>query len=181
MCTTTASCYFSWKRKVQLDLSKSKVTFGYIYNHTICNHVIGLAGCHIILPRESETVLLGAAILGAVAAQKYSGVHDAMRALNAAGQVDYQFMIFSSCINISYTNHISWSISWFFETKWLQLVINGWVSSSIIVYFWNSGSDMWSIIVEQASSDVFVALWLSQYLKHLQTLSMLAFAGCTSI
>ncbi|XP_009396990.2 uncharacterized protein LOC103981935 isoform X2 [Musa acuminata AAA Group] len=46
-----------------------------------------IVGCRIILPRESETVLLGAAILGAVAAQKYSGVHDAMRALNAAGQV----------------------------------------------------------------------------------------------
>nr|XP_009396981.1 PREDICTED: FGGY carbohydrate kinase domain-containing protein isoform X1 [Musa acuminata subsp. malaccensis] len=46
-----------------------------------------IVGCRIILPRESETVLLGAAILGAVAAQKYSGVHDAMRVLNAAGQV----------------------------------------------------------------------------------------------
>ncbi|CAL9063193.1 unnamed protein product [Musa banksii] len=48
-----------------------------------------IVGCRIILPRESETVLLGAAILGAVAAQNYSGVHDAMRALNAAGQVVY--------------------------------------------------------------------------------------------
>ncbi|URE42047.1 FGGY family of carbohydrate kinases, N-terminal domain [Musa troglodytarum] len=46
-----------------------------------------MAGCCIILPRESETVLLGAAILGAVAAQKYTGLHEAMRALNAAGQV----------------------------------------------------------------------------------------------
>ncbi|URE42046.1 FGGY family of carbohydrate kinases, N-terminal domain [Musa troglodytarum] len=46
-----------------------------------------MLGCCIILPRESETVLLGAAILGAVAAQKYTGLHEAMRALNAAGQV----------------------------------------------------------------------------------------------
>ena len=46
-----------------------------------------LTGCPIILPRESESVLLGAAILGAVAARKYASVHDAMKALNAAGQV----------------------------------------------------------------------------------------------
>ncbi|KAG6705688.1 hypothetical protein I3843_07G186300 [Carya illinoinensis] len=46
-----------------------------------------ILGCPIILPRESESVLLGAAILGAVAARKYSGLNEAMRALNAAGQV----------------------------------------------------------------------------------------------
>ena len=50
--------------------------------------------CPIILPRESEPVLLGAAILGAVAARQYSSMHDAMKALNALGQVwffDYFF------------------------------------------------------------------------------------------
>ncbi|XP_059459981.1 uncharacterized protein LOC132189317 [Corylus avellana] len=46
-----------------------------------------IIGCPIILPRESESVLLGAAILGAVAARKYSSLIKAMRALNAAGQV----------------------------------------------------------------------------------------------
>ncbi|PNT66010.1 FGGY carbohydrate kinase domain-containing protein isoform X4 [Brachypodium distachyon] len=46
-----------------------------------------ITGCKIILPRENESVLLGAAILGAVAAKKFSGVHDAMKALNAAGKV----------------------------------------------------------------------------------------------
>lgn len=46
-----------------------------------------IIGCPIILPRESESVLLGAAILGAVAARKYSSLNEAMRALNAAGQV----------------------------------------------------------------------------------------------
>ncbi|KAK6942425.1 Carbohydrate kinase, FGGY, C-terminal [Dillenia turbinata] len=44
-------------------------------------------GCPIILPRESECVLLGAAILGAVASKKYPGLSEAMKALNAAGQV----------------------------------------------------------------------------------------------
>ncbi|KAK8550121.1 hypothetical protein V6N13_118650 [Hibiscus sabdariffa] len=46
-----------------------------------------IIGCPIILPRESESVLLGAAILGAVAAKKYTCVSEAMKALNAAGQV----------------------------------------------------------------------------------------------
>jgi len=44
-------------------------------------------GCPIILPRESESVLLGAAILGAVATRKYHNLSEAMKALNAPGQV----------------------------------------------------------------------------------------------
>nr|CAB3502598.1 unnamed protein product [Digitaria exilis] len=46
-----------------------------------------IIGCPIILPRENEPVLLGAAVLGAVAGKKFPGVHDAMKALNAAGKV----------------------------------------------------------------------------------------------
>ncbi|XP_073151192.1 uncharacterized protein [Henckelia pumila] len=46
-----------------------------------------IIGYPIVLPRENESVLLGAAILGAVASKKYSTVQEAMRALNAAGQV----------------------------------------------------------------------------------------------
>ncbi|CAL1415083.1 unnamed protein product [Linum trigynum] len=46
-----------------------------------------IMGCPVILPRESESVLLGAAILGAVAAKKYPTLMEAMKALNAAGQV----------------------------------------------------------------------------------------------
>ncbi|CAN1329688.1 FGGY carbohydrate kinase domain-containing protein [Linum perenne] len=46
-----------------------------------------IIGCPVVLPRESESVLLGAAILGAVAAKKYSTLMEAMKALNAAGQV----------------------------------------------------------------------------------------------
>lgn len=44
-----------------------------------------------MMPRESESVLLGAAILGAVAAKKYSSLSEAMKALNAAGQVCWHF------------------------------------------------------------------------------------------
>ncbi|CAA7408169.1 unnamed protein product [Spirodela intermedia] len=46
-----------------------------------------IIGCPIILPRENESVLLGAAILGAVASKRYTSLHEAMRGLNAAGQV----------------------------------------------------------------------------------------------
>ncbi|KAL7224676.1 hypothetical protein ACSBR1_026038 [Camellia fascicularis] len=46
-----------------------------------------IIGYPIVMPRESESVLLGAAILGAVAAKKYTSVNEAMKALNAAGQV----------------------------------------------------------------------------------------------
>ncbi|XP_076909778.1 uncharacterized protein LOC143567195 [Bidens hawaiensis] len=46
-----------------------------------------IIGCPIILPRESESVLLGAAILGAVASKKHPTLRHAMKALNAPGQV----------------------------------------------------------------------------------------------
>ncbi|KAJ4709363.1 FGGY carbohydrate kinase domain-containing protein [Melia azedarach] len=46
-----------------------------------------IIGCPIILPRENESVLLGAAILGAVAAKRYSSLIEAMKALNAPGKV----------------------------------------------------------------------------------------------
>lgn len=46
-----------------------------------------IIGYPIILPRENESVLLGSAILGAVASKKYPTVRDAMKAMNAAGQV----------------------------------------------------------------------------------------------
>ncbi|KAG0476620.1 hypothetical protein HPP92_013461 [Vanilla planifolia] len=46
-----------------------------------------IIGCPIILPRENESVLLGSAILGAVASKSYPSIREAMRALNAPGQV----------------------------------------------------------------------------------------------
>ncbi|KAH7283185.1 hypothetical protein KP509_35G065200 [Ceratopteris richardii] len=46
-----------------------------------------ITGCKIILPREKETVLLGAAILGAVASKDFDSVQHAMRVLNAPGLV----------------------------------------------------------------------------------------------
>ncbi|KAK3018276.1 hypothetical protein RJ639_003104 [Escallonia herrerae] len=48
-----------------------------------------IIGYPIVLPGESESVLLGSAILGAVAAKKYSSLKDAMKALNTAGKIVY--------------------------------------------------------------------------------------------
>jgi FGGY-family pentulose kinase len=46
-----------------------------------------ITGCRIVLPREPEAVLLGSAVLGAVAAGRFPRVLAAMQALNAAGAV----------------------------------------------------------------------------------------------
>ena len=46
-----------------------------------------VTGCRIVLPREPEAVLLGAAILGAVASGDYKSVLGAMAAMNSAGKV----------------------------------------------------------------------------------------------
>ncbi|GAB2236245.1 hypothetical protein Droror1_Dr00027984 [Drosera rotundifolia] len=63
------------KRQSKADVSVEKSMFFF-----------DRAGYPIILPRESESVLLGAAILGASAAKKYPSLHEAMKALNVAGQ-----------------------------------------------------------------------------------------------
>nr|GEV05368.1 FGGY family of carbohydrate kinase [Tanacetum cinerariifolium]GEW35141.1 FGGY family of carbohydrate kinase [Tanacetum cinerariifolium] len=47
-----------------------------------------ITGCSIIQPRESEAVLLDAAILRVVAAKKYPRLREAMKALNATGLVE---------------------------------------------------------------------------------------------
>jgi FGGY-family pentulose kinase len=46
-----------------------------------------ITGCSIVLPQEPEAVLLGSAVLGAVAAGHYPSVLAAMEAMNKAGQV----------------------------------------------------------------------------------------------
>jgi FGGY-family pentulose kinase len=46
-----------------------------------------VTGCRIVLPREPEAVLLGAAMLGAVAAGEYASVTQAMGTMSAAGQI----------------------------------------------------------------------------------------------
>lgn len=82
------------------------------------------AGLPIILPRENEPVLLGAAILGAVAAKKHAGLHDAMRALNAAGQVCNWIPERATCLMATgwlmklYFNYVFFELSRSYSELW---------------------------------------------------------------
>ena len=57
---------------------------GGLKNEVFLREHADITGCDLILPKEPEAVLLGAAILGAVASGAYPDVLDAMRAMNAA-------------------------------------------------------------------------------------------------
>jgi FGGY-family pentulose kinase len=46
-----------------------------------------VTGCRIVLPREPEAVLLGSAILGAVASGNFASIPEAMAAMNVAGKI----------------------------------------------------------------------------------------------
>jgi FGGY-family pentulose kinase len=46
-----------------------------------------ITGCRLVLPKEPEAVLLGAAVLGAVASGRHATVLEAMRAMNAVGRL----------------------------------------------------------------------------------------------
>ncbi len=46
-----------------------------------------ITGCRIILAKEPEAVLLGSAILGAVASGNFSGIEQAMAAMSSAGRI----------------------------------------------------------------------------------------------
>lgn len=46
-----------------------------------------ICGCQIILPKENEAVLLGSAVLGAVASETYSDIYEAMGKMNNSGRI----------------------------------------------------------------------------------------------
>lgn len=46
-----------------------------------------ITGCAVVLPREPEAVLLGSAVLGAMASGQFTGILSAMESMNATGQV----------------------------------------------------------------------------------------------
>jgi FGGY-family pentulose kinase len=46
-----------------------------------------ITGCRLVLPKEPEAVLLGAAVLGAVASGHHAALLPAMRAMNVAGRI----------------------------------------------------------------------------------------------
>lgn len=59
---------------------------GGLKNEIFLSEHADITGCSLILPREPEAVLLGAAILGAVASGVYPSVLEAMKAMSGTGQ-----------------------------------------------------------------------------------------------
>ncbi|MFO0591744.1 MAG: FGGY-family carbohydrate kinase [Polyangiaceae bacterium] len=56
-------------------------------NHVFVREHADATGCRVVLPREPEAVLLGSAILGAVASNDFDSLLSAMAAMNATGEV----------------------------------------------------------------------------------------------
>lgn len=65
------------------------MTGGGTKNDVFLQEHANVTGCKIVLPSETEAVLLGSAILGAVASGKFSTVFEAMTRMNKAGRVIY--------------------------------------------------------------------------------------------
>ncbi len=62
-------------------------TGGGTKNEIFLQEHANITGCHIMLPEEQEAVLLGSAILGAVASETYPSIQTAMEKMNHAGKV----------------------------------------------------------------------------------------------
>jgi FGGY-family pentulose kinase len=60
---------------------------GDLKNPVFAREHADITGCRLVLPREPEAVLLGSAMLGAVAAGAFPALEDAMQAMNAPAQV----------------------------------------------------------------------------------------------
>jgi ribulose kinase len=59
---------------------------GGLKNEVFLREHADVTGCTLVLPREPEAVLLGAALLGAVAARAYPDIITAMKAMAGAGR-----------------------------------------------------------------------------------------------
>ena len=59
---------------------------GGLKNEVFLREHANITGCKLVLPKEPEAVLLGAAILGGVASGFFRNILDAMKSMNAAGR-----------------------------------------------------------------------------------------------
>ena len=66
-------------------VSKIFACGGGLKNEIFLREHANITGCELVFPKEPEAVLLGAAILGAVASGTYLNILEAMRSMNAAG------------------------------------------------------------------------------------------------
>ena len=65
-------------------ISKIFACGGGLKNNVFLREHASATGCELVLPKEPEAVLLGAAILGAVAAGVFTDILDAMKSMNAS-------------------------------------------------------------------------------------------------
>lgn len=68
------------------QISEIYMCGGHTKNQIFLQEHADITGCTIYLPREKEAVLLGTAILAAVAAGKYRSVTEAMKTMSQAGE-----------------------------------------------------------------------------------------------
>lgn len=69
------------------DIRQIYLCGGHLKNELFIQEHADITGCEVILPQEPEAVLLGAAILGAVAAGEFTDVLQAMRAMCRVSRV----------------------------------------------------------------------------------------------
>lgn len=69
------------------SIQKIMATGGGTKNEIFLQEHADICGCQIVLPREKEAVLLGSAVLGAVASGKYSTIFHAMQYMNQSGKI----------------------------------------------------------------------------------------------
>ena len=69
------------------EISEIYMCGGHTKNEIFLQEHADVTGCRIHLPKEREAVLLGTAMLAAVAAGKYRNVMEAMRSMSKVGKV----------------------------------------------------------------------------------------------
>lgn len=73
--------------KTGYDIDQISATGGGTKNDLFLKQHADICGCNIMLPKESEAVLLGSAVLAAVASGAYPNIRKAMAGMNQTGKV----------------------------------------------------------------------------------------------
>jgi ribulose kinase len=63
------------------------MTGGFAKNILFVEELASITKCRVVLAQESDAVLLGSAILGAVASKEYDSILSAMSAMNKVGKI----------------------------------------------------------------------------------------------
>jgi FGGY-family pentulose kinase len=71
------------------DIGRVHFCGGHLRNRVFIQEHADITGCSLIIPEEPEAVLLGGAILGAVAAGEFSDILEGMRSMCRVGRVVY--------------------------------------------------------------------------------------------